>query len=256
MICELRLKLILATFWLLLLVIPAQAAKMVADLSQSTVSITGRFHGTDLLLFGALSDRDGDDIIVIISGPPIDIAQRRKANLAGIWINVDTNIWKNAPSLYQILASRPLSRIASSETLTQLKIGTSNLELRITSEKPEINIPMSSDKKLSSSLARNMAATGLWPTQVGNVSIKNGALFRASVNLPANILSGTYDVRILQFRDGIVLDETSANIYVQKAGISALIYDFAHSYSLLYGLFAVAFAVASGWIAAVAFKRN
>jgi hypothetical protein len=37
--------------------------------------------------------------------------------------------------------------------------------------------------------------------------------------------------------------------------LSALIYKFAHEYSLFYGLFAIAFAVGSGWLAAVAFRR-
>jgi hypothetical protein len=35
-----------------------------------------------------------------------------------------------------------------------------------------------------------------------------------------------------------------------------MIYNFAHDYSLFYGLFAIAFAVAAGWLAAVAFRRN
>jgi hypothetical protein len=43
---------------------------------------------------------------------------------------------------------------------------------------------------------------------------------------------------------------------VRKAGLSALIYRFAHDYSALYGIFAIIFAVASGWLAAVAFRRK
>ena len=38
--------------------------------------------------------------------------------------------------------------------------------------------------------------------------------------------------------------------------MSALIYSFAHVYPVFYGLFAIAFAVASGWLAAVAFRRG
>jgi len=84
--------------------VPAHAGRVVADLSQSNVSITSGFHGTELLLFGAVDGRETDDIIVVVSGPPTDVAQRRKAQVGGIWINVETNIWKDAPSLYQILA--------------------------------------------------------------------------------------------------------------------------------------------------------
>jgi uncharacterized protein (TIGR02186 family) len=88
------------------------------------------------------------------------------------------------------------------------------------------------------------------------VKLTDGALFRADVQLPANVISGIYDVRILQFRDGVVFSESQTNIYIKKGGLSAMIYNFAHDYSLFYGLFAIAFAVAAGWLAAVAFRRG
>ena len=101
-----------------------------------------------------------------------------------------------------------------------------------------------------------MAATGLWPSEIGPVTLTQWALFRATVQLPANVTSGVYDVRILQFRNGVAFSENKTNIYIKKGGLSAMISNFAHEYSLLYGLFAIAFAVAAGWLAAVAFRRN
>ena len=82
-----------------------------------------------------------------------------------------------------------------------------------------------------------------------------GALFRLDVPLPKNIRPGDYDVRVLHLRDGALLSEKFSSISVKKSGIGALIYRFAHEYSFFYGIFAVLFAVASGWIAAVAFRR-
>ncbi|MGB1129486.1 MAG: TIGR02186 family protein, partial [Haloferula sp.] len=38
----------------------------------------------------------------------------------------------------------------------------------------------------------------------------------ADVQLPANVISGIYDVRILQFRDGVVFSESKTNIYIKK----------------------------------------
>jgi len=244
------------TVWLAAAMVPAQAGRVVADLSESNVSITSSFHGTDLLLFGAIDGRDTDDIIVVISGPPTDIAQRRKAYVAGIWINAETNIWKNAPSLYQILATRPLAQITNMETLAQLEIGADNLQLDLAPDTAEATVQKPDAQAFVASLARNMSATGLWPSELGHVSLTDGALFRASVALPANVVSGTYDVRILHFRDGVVLSQNETNIYIKKGGLSAMIYNFAHDHSLLYGLFAVAFAVAAGWLAAAAFRRG
>ena len=118
-------------------IFPAHAGRVVADLSEANVSITSGFHGTELLLFGAVDGRETDDIIVVVSGPPTDVAHRRKAQVGGIWINVETNIWKDAPSLYQVLATRPLAEIANAETLRQLHIGANTLELQLQPEKTQ-----------------------------------------------------------------------------------------------------------------------
>ena len=236
--------------------LPAHAGRVVADLSEANVSITTGFHGTELLLFGAVDGRETDDIIVVVTGPPIDIAQRRKAQVSGIWINVETNIWKNAPSLYQVLATRPLAEITNSETLGQLHIGAKTLELQLQPRKLQSNSGNPKPNAFKETFARSMASTGLWPSDIGSVELTGGALFRAAVRLPANVISGIYDVRIMQFRDGVVFSESETNIYIRKGGLSAMIYNFAHDYSLLYGLFAIAFAVAAGWLAAVAFRRK
>jgi uncharacterized protein (TIGR02186 family) len=214
--------------------LPAHAGRVVADLSQSNVSITSGFHGTELLLFGAVDGRETDDIIVVVSGPPTDVAQRRKAQVGGIWINVETNIWKDAPSLYQILATRPLAEIANADILAQLQIGADQLQLQLEPEKPQPGSEKPDAGKFLQSFARNMASTGLWPADVGSVKLTDGALFR----------------------DGVVFSESETNIYIKKGGLSAMIYNFAHDYSLFYGLFAIAFAVAAGWLAAVAFRRG
>ena len=237
-------------------ILPAHAGRVVADLSHSDVSITSGFHGAELLLFGALDGQETDDIIVVISGPPTDIAQHRKAKVAGIWINVETNIWKDAPGLYQILATRPIAEIADAQVLEQFEIGTDKLQLQVQSARPSPASDMPHVSALLQSLTRNMAATGLWPSEIGPVKLTDGVLFRATVQLPANVTSGVYDVRILQFRDGVAFSEDKTNIYIEKGGVSAMIYNFAHDYSLFYGLFAIAFAVAAGWLAAVAFRRK
>ena len=237
-------------------IFPAHAGRVVADLSEANVSITSGFHGTELLLFGAVDGRETDDIIVVVSGPPTDVAHRRKAQVGGIWINVETNIWKDAPSLYQVLATRPLAEIANAETLRQLHIGANTLELQLQPEKTQPGAKTPEPGAFLQSFARNMASTGLWPSDTGPVKLTDGALFRADVQLPANVISGIYDVRILQFRDGVVFSESQTNIYIKKGGLSAMIYNFAHDYSLFYGLFAVAFAVAAGWLAALAFRRG
>ena len=100
-----------------------------------------------------------------------------------------------------------------------------------------------------------MDAKNLWPAKTGLVSLSHNALFRARVVLPANIVSGTYGIRILQMRGGVAINEDRTNLVVNKGGLSADIYNLAHKHSALYGVLAIAFAVAAGWLAAMAFRR-
>ena len=225
---------------------------LVADVSEENVAITTSFHGTELLLFGALSGQKGDDIVVIISGPDGPIATRRKEKVGGIWVNTAAVTWKNAPSYYQIFSNRSLDDIISSSEQDRLKIGYRHLPL-LTEETSLSKHAL--DGEWRDALARTMNNANLWRTHDNAVSLTSGALFRLDVPLPKNIRPGNYDVRILHLRDGVLLSEKFNVIYVKKSGIGALIYRFAHEYSFFYGIFAVLFAIASGWLAAVAFRR-
>lgn len=230
----------------------AEPNVLVADVSEENVAITTSFHGTNLLLFGAVSGQNDDDIVIIIQGPEGRIASRRKEKVGGIWINTQSVTWQNAPSYYQIFSTRPLSKIMTASEADRLKVGYKHLPLQATDtslSEGEL------DGEWRDALARTMGHANLWSTKDNAVSLMGGALFRVSVPLPKNIRPGNYDVRVLHLRDGTLLSEQFNDIRVKKSGIGALIYRFAHDYSFFYGIFAVLFAVASGWIAAVAFRR-
>ncbi|MGC6516443.1 MAG: TIGR02186 family protein [Candidatus Puniceispirillaceae bacterium] len=226
---------------------------LIADVSEENVAITTSFHGTQLLLFGALSGQKGDDIIIIISGPDSHIATRRKEKVSGIWINTESVIWKNAPSYYQIFSNRPLSDIISVSEQNRLKIGYKHLPL---TTQPTSLSKEEVDGEWRDALARTMNDANLWHNHGDSVSVVRGALFRVDIPLPKNIRPGDYDVRVLHMRDGKLISEKFNVISVEKSGVGALIYRFAHDYSFFYGIFAVLFAVASGWLAAVAFRRS
>ena len=107
-----RMALIILASWF---TTPVLANQVVADLSSDEVAITTDFNGQNLLLFGAVSNTSaaaGDnDIIVILKGPEQPLASRKKERISGIWINRQTINWKNAPSFYHILSSRPIDQI-------------------------------------------------------------------------------------------------------------------------------------------------
>ncbi len=250
---------------------PAMAApkQVVADLSNSRVDITSSYHGTELLLFGAYEGMPGDDIILIVEGPATDIIQRRKAQRAGIWVNVETKIWQEAPSFYHVFATNDLPSIADEQALSNAIVGPLSGGLNFIASNGGSGNGHGSDGETASSgptiagnpeqqnnLRRNMEANGLWQVLPSSIVTQEDMLFRTSLSLPSNIPTGDYSVRVLHFRDGVALSERATDMNVRKAGLSALIYRFAHEFSALYGVFAIIFAVASGWLAAVAFRRK
>ena len=267
----------LASHWALLavglaviLASPAMAApkQIVADLSNSRVDITSSYHGTELLLFGAYEGRPGDDIILVVQGPATDIIQRRKAQRAGIWVNVETKVWQQAPSFYHVFATDALPSIADEQALINATVGPLAGGLKFITANEEADnghgggapaaagLAIAGTAEQQQNLQRNMEADGLWQVLPSSIDTQQDMLFRTSLSLPSNIPTGDYSVRVLHFRDGVALSERATDMNVRKAGLSALIYRFAHEFSALYGIFAIIFAVASGWLAAVAFRRK
>ena len=252
---------------------PVMAApkQIVADLSNSRVDITSSYHGTELLLFGAYEGMPGDDIILVVQGPATDIIQRRKAKRAGIWVNVETKVWQDAPGFYHVFATDSLPSIADEQALNNATVsplaggltfiadrnGSGNGHGGNGGEKPASSGPaIAGNPEQKNNLRRNMEANGLWQVLPSSIVTQQDMLFRTSLLLPSNIPTGDYSVRVLHFRDGVALSERTTDMNVRKAGLSALIYRFAHDYSALYGIFAIIFAVASGWLAAVVLRRK
>ena len=230
----------------------AQSNALVADLSKSNISINTDFNGASLLLFGSIAGQEGDDIIVIISGPSSEVITRKKSKITGIWVNSKSIKWKNVPSFYQIFTTNPLSEIASRDVLRALAVGTEYLDLKYEMSENIETYPYS---EWVGALERNMRSASLWNTNEKTIQVIRGALFRTQVALPANITTGDYQVRIIHFRNGRFIAEDITAIAVKKAGVSAIIYRLAHEYSIFYGIFAVAFAVFAGWLAAAIFPK-
>ena len=104
---------------ILLFAAPLQAEEVVAELSQTRVSITADFTGSDILLFGAVKREDPipDDssleVLVTVEGPKVPITIRRKSKRFGIWINTDAAEIDAAPSFYAIATTSPIKDVLS-----------------------------------------------------------------------------------------------------------------------------------------------
>lgn len=110
----------LALTLLLLLSLPARGEELVAGLSQTQVSLTANFEGSEILVFGAIrreapipDDALPLEVIVTIAGPAAPLTVWRKARRAGIWVNVDGVRVSSAPSFYAVATSGPFVEVLS-----------------------------------------------------------------------------------------------------------------------------------------------
>jgi uncharacterized protein (TIGR02186 family) len=91
--------------------------KLVPDVSQREIQIRYSFTGAELLLFGAILyprgrlPSDPADIVVVLKGPVQPIVVREKQKVGGIWMNVESERFRSAPSFYAVASSRPLSEL-------------------------------------------------------------------------------------------------------------------------------------------------
>jgi uncharacterized protein (TIGR02186 family) len=241
---------LIAALVVLLLAAPVQARPLVADLSEREVAITAGFSGAKVLAFGAL-DQEGD-VVVVVRGPLRPVTIHRKARVAGIWINVASMTFDQVPSFYAVASSRPLEEMARSSVLAGNRIGVENLNLELPRAKASPNVA----KAWRDALIRNQERLGLYRSnEVGKIRIISKRLFSTRITFPANVPTGAYLATTYLLVDGRVESAESTKITVNKVGIEAEVFDFAHEQSALYGIIAILIALVAGWLAHVAFRE-
>jgi len=242
-------RLILAALAALVVASPmARADYVVADLSKRRIDITLGFSGAEVLLFGATDT--GGDVIVAVRGPDQPVVVRHKERVAGLWVNRSWMQFSNAPAFYYVASSRPLEAIASNATLAGIDVGIDHLRLAPTDSSENADA-----EEFQSALIRVKEREGLYATGAGNVTFIAGKLFRTTVSFPATVATGPYTVEVFLLRNGQVESAQRWPLFITKVGLSAAVYDQAHTRPWLYGLFAVVIAVVAGWLGSFGLRK-
>lgn len=229
----------------------ARADELVADLSQHLIAITTAFVGTEVVLFGTA---EGEvDLVVTVHGPRHDQIVRRKARVAGIWINRDRLAFDQVPSYYAVASTRPIEQIARPDVMARLELGVDHLRLRPIDA---TGLDISEIATFQDALIRNKQRHGLYSREPEPVHFLGPRLFRTTLDFPANVPPGIYQVQVFELRDGQVTDAQRSTLVISKIGLEADVYDFAHQQAALYGLLAILVAVTAGWLAGVIFRRG
>ncbi len=223
---------------------------LVADLSEHLVGITTGFSGASVLLFGAIEDEG--EVAVVVRGPARDLVMHRKSRVLGVWANTNSMTFRAAPGYYAVAASGPLEEIARPRVLARNEIGIDNLKLRLPLNLASPNVA----KTWRDALVRNQERAGLYHSEVQPVSFLGTRLFRARLELPANVPTGTYKVQVFLLKNRRVVSAQSTPLIVSRVGVEAEVFNFAHNYSAYYGLIAIVVALTAGWLANAAFKKS
>lgn len=238
---------------LLLWALPAAAEQVVLGLSRDQVAITATFEGSEILIFGAVKrespiQRDpGLEVVIAVSGPELPATVRRKSRVAGIWMNTESIAVDAAPSFYAVATTGPLREVLSwTEDLRH------DVSIPRSIRAVDVAQSVADPESFREALVRVQQEAGQYQMLEDRVTLAEHTLFRTSVDLPANLIEGNYRIRILLTREGRVIDRFDSYIVVRKVGIERLAYDLAHQQPFVYGLVALALAIAAGWAASAA----
>lgn len=233
-----------------------------ADVSARSVAVTFGFTGTEVVVFGSVDNSRQPsaeagyyDVVVVVDGVAETVISRQKSRVAGLWMNTSSLTFDRVPSYYAIASTRPLEEIADAAVLSEHGIGYQHVKFR-----PRVApVPGIGDQEVATyqdAVVRLKQREGLYVREDYDVTFIGRSLFRASVELPANIPVGPLDARVYLFREGKLLGNYNSRIMLEREGLERWLHGFAMGQPLLYGLFVVAIALSAGLLASAMFRRS
>ena len=230
-----------------------------ADVSTRNVPVTSNFSGTEIVVFGAVDHSRQEsaeaglyDVVIVVVGTPTRLTVRKKGKAAGIWLNMDSLTFDSVPSYYAIASTRPLDEVASPEVLKSTGIGFDYVPMELAKS---ANGRTAQDiKSFRQAIVGIKSKDRLYATNEYAVAFIGRSLFRASIDVPANVVVGPFETRVFLFRNGELLSQYKASLELQRQGFEEAMYGLAFRRPLIYGLIIIMLAMGSGLLAAALFR--
>jgi len=235
------------TIFLFFVTANAFASPIISGISSNEINIDTKFHGAQILLFGAKGD--AGNIVIAVRGPKKNFIVTKKQKLLGVWYNGERVKFKDSYSFYSIFSTFN-EQESVEDLLYELELGGGNIKF-----KNSADITQSKKDEFEINFVEQLEKQKLYSTSPKKIDFLDETLFKVILNFPKNIVRGIYTVEIYLIQEGSLLSFQSIPIYVNQVGISAKILDFANQESFLYGLVAVAVALVIGWLANYLFAR-
>ena len=223
---------------------------LAADLSVRRIEVTTAFTGGEILVFGAterLISAQGDEIVVLVNGPPNSMVVREKIQVLGLWINGAAARFNRIPSYWALAATRPVEEMVEPDERRELRLGLELIPL------PQLG---ARGPQFRDALRDLKQREGLWVDQVEPVEVTGGRLFAVRLPVPATVATGPYRVQVMLVRNGRVLARQDLALEVARVGSAAWIADVARTQPVIYAVASILLAAFAGWLGSVLFRRG
>jgi uncharacterized protein (TIGR02186 family) len=232
-----------------------------ADVSTRSVAVTSSFTGTEIVVFGAVDNSRQTsaeaglyDVVIILEGAGTEIVVRRKSNIAGIWVNTQSLTFVSVPSYYAIASTRPLDEIAAPNVLNENDIGFQHVRMSPV-QGWETGLTTADLQVFRDAVIRLKMRDGLYTRDEYDVTFIGRSLFRATIELPANVPVGLLNAKVFLFREGQLISTYVGRVDLERQGLERVLHDFAFKQPLWYGLATVVIAVIAGLAAPTLMER-
>ena len=220
------------------------------DLSDNNIKIETDFNGKEIIIFGILNA--DQETVITIKGPEKNAVIQKKERILGFWFNAKQITYNNIPSIFFIASSKNINDILPASTIIKEELSFDYLlENKLSKRNFISDISLDSWKN---NFVRIKKSKNLFKEY--NVEKIDNKLFQTRVFFPAKSMPGKYKVNVYQIKNNIILNNKEKIITLKKSGVGSQIYNFAHNNSAAYGLFAIIFAILSGFLAATLFRRS
>jgi uncharacterized protein (TIGR02186 family) len=154
-----------------------------------------------------------------------------------------------------VASTRPIDEITSEEFRVTHGIGFQ--QLRFAPAFGQAQALSTEDlKEFRAAIVRLKQKQNLYVQDHFSVAFIGRSLFRATIELPANVTVGPFETRVYLFREEKLLSQYAVRLNLEREGVERHLHAFAFGYPALYGFMTVAVAVAAGLIASTVFRRG
>ena len=228
----------------------AVVAEAYFDISEDNIKIETNFIGKEVIIFGILND--DQETIMTIKGPEKNALIQKKERILGFWFNTKKITYNQIPSIFFIASSNEIEDILPTSTIIKEELSFDYLLENKTSQRNFIS-DISLDTWKSNFVRIKKNKNLFKEYEIENIDNK---LFQTRIFFPAKSIPGEYKVNVYQIKNNLILNNKEKIITLKKSGIGSQIYNFAHKNAAAYGLFAIIFAILSGFLAATLFRRS